>query len=491
MPSGYRVLDPDNKGFGRLRGAIVKNAVADDIEPLFTAENKQASDYMKWLAKAGKVWRGGVTASKVGHTVLNPPVYVTNSVGNILQSVLMGMPPKDVVGLYIQSGKEMLAASRGKLGSDFTAVQKLGGFRSSFSSSELEEVLGGLTGVKDTPILGALSKLVQGAGKAYGTIDDIARLANYKYALKQMGKGSDDAFLLANKYTMDYSLVNPAIRSMRKDIIPVGATYLSKVIPLLADTASTPRGAITLAAIAGLPYTLSVASRAYQGLTEGDYDRLISDLSSYNRSSPFKMLLPVKNDRGEYQWIDAGKYLPGGNLVTAGINLSQGEGGDAARSVGVGENPWFDIAISALKQRGGDPPLYPSSGKPLYSNLASPEEKLLGVLGFIYGEFAPTVLMFTGRSGTVGLAYKAISGTPESKYRPVPTVKGVVQSVAGVRPFTSNAAESAATRHVIITKLRATLRKDLSKLRLRGGSEEEAKRLLERFTLALEKERKR
>lgn len=143
--------------------------------------------------------------------------------------------------------------------------------------------------------------------KTYGHMDNVAKVAAFKYGLKK-GMSPEDALKAAYEATFNYSQVTPFVHRMRRAIWGVPfITFALKAAPLVAKTAAYSPGRI------------SVFGKARNDLfkaagVEGEQEA--EALPEYMRDDMFVMRLPWKDANGRSMYFDLSYIIPFGAIMT-------------------------------------------------------------------------------------------------------------------------------------------------------------------------------
>ncbi|WP_457627381.1 hypothetical protein, partial [Persephonella sp.] len=204
-------------------------------------------------------------------------------------------------------------------------------------------------------------------GEAYGLIDDLAKLARFRYAVEVEKKPIKEAIRIAQDTHFDYSLTYNIIRAMRDPNVDRGVflkmfgtlfpTYTHKALSFLYDTVI--KRPITLSAILGGFVALKqyIEHLNEQRVGKEKYEKL-KKLHPEFLDSPF--VIPVVSNDGKWiTYIDPSYIVPFGNLVNFGHDIIQGQPVEAARELGALSNPIY--AFKGLAENKD-----PLTGRPIY-----------------------------------------------------------------------------------------------------------------------------
>ncbi len=293
IPSGFRRLNGEQ--YGALKGFVVRNEVADDIERTTNKILGESKEILKQIAGFATYW-------KKTKTVHNPTSHINNMIGNVF---FLGMEGniKGIANAFaaVKNGLpqniaryEELCAKRGIVNLTQSEASELARLdtadmrlyktlkdRGVFDKSSLNMVLNDYlreSGVvpqqskATNAALGAFMKLDSKLSRIYGAEDHIFRFGSVK-SLFEAGHSLNEAIDITNKVIPDYSKPMPKWldNAARYGVLPfVQFTYHATPIMLrqLNPLAKSAKGewnkkiaAIKLGTMAGL-------FGAYQGLVE-------------------------------------------------------------------------------------------------------------------------------------------------------------------------------------------------------------------------------
>ena len=445
IPKDFVAL-PDTWEYGTLRGAYVSKVIARDVLSLFEFSSVQSEHLLgRGMALTLKGLRSGMTFFKASKTAFSIPTYFRNTGSNMWQLALAGMPVHQIP-LYVKSALGELIAG----GKDATMAKRKGLFRGNFSVGEQRHALQDIASLNPRSHLTEVINVVQKIGKYYGKIDDVSKLAMYKY-LRESGKTIDEAIAGAAEAGMDYSLVHPAIRAARSYYVPF-ATYMYKLPPLLAQSYKQPW---VFAAGLALPTVIAKGVKEYNNLTDEEYRKIATQLPIFMRRSKSFALLPWKDAQGNWGWVDIQYWLPWGNYQQAIADLKYGEPGGLMSDFGILGNPYFQMAMTAKSSINDKPPINPFTGIPLYNQLDSPNEKLMAWIEYTYGQWMPTMLT---RYGALGRTVRSIEGTPD-RYGRAPSKTEAALRWAGVNVIHPTPQQIAKERAYLMKQAEIDLRR--------------------------------
>ncbi len=398
-PRGFVWVPPD-RGYGPIRGALVHKSVVQDLRHLVEIPKGEASELVEWVKTAGETALAGY---KVAKTAGNIPSYAVNTVSNVLQHSMGGMNPAAQVEYAIKFLNEASRETRA-----FKAIRRAGAFGADYSTEEIHGMIEQLAKVRPGSSYAAVMSKLKEITKYYGKIDDVFKGGRVMWEIdkgRDMAKAVDEALF----WGMDYSLVHPAVREVRKGGLPF-VTYTIKSIPILERALSERPWVV--AAIAALPWAVTKATGMYADLTEEDIEEIKNSIPSRFRESPTASMLPVKDEDGNWAWVDWGRYMPFGNLIEMATAAYDRDAGKLLGEAGATSNPFTSLLFSGLT--GTDP----FTKQPIVSEHDEPGEKLIKIGNFVWNQWMPSMLMDLpnmaateepGR-GPLGHTVRALSG---------------------------------------------------------------------------------
>lgn len=371
VPEGF-VQAPTGKSWGSLSGAFMRKEILEDLKPIFSIE--QSHEILRGIMD---MEAKGMAFFKIMKVALNLPTAVRNTFSNPIQMNMSGTSIPEVVRLTKKSIENMLHETP-LYERAFTG----GLFGKTMAHVEMRDVLNEVNKINPNKIE-SVFKGMGNLAQYYGKIDEVFKFAKY---IEQVEKGvsSEKAVIEGLKWGMDYSLGSPLMKILRRHIIPFG-TYQYKVLPLILE--SLKERPWVMAKYLAIAPLMALYVREKYDLSDQEWKKLVGELPDYIRNAETYMILPYKNDKGHWQWVNLQYFFPWGNVVQAIQHAKRREMGEALTDIGIGSNPFFQIAI-AMKT-GKDP----FTKQPIYNQLDSPNDKMYKSLLYVYNQFAPS--MFT------------------------------------------------------------------------------------------------
>jgi len=206
-------------------------------------------------------------------------------------------------------------------------------------------------------------------------------------------------------------------------------TYQYKIAPLIAE--SLKKRPWVVAAGLSIPYVMTEATKQYQNISDKEFDEIRSNLRAFMKRSKSYAMLPWKDNKGNWGWVDVQYFMPWGNLMEAGLSASQGQFKETASATGILSNPWYQLVTGSFGAAKDRPPKDPFTNRDIYNPLDSPGEKLSKYVAWVYGIWAPSFLV---RHGAVHRTAKAIKGKKEYFGREPSVLEGLLR-FGGVNVF--------------------------------------------------------
>jgi len=419
IPDGYKRM-PDSASYGALRGAIVQKGIYDDIIGTFVAIPISEKPFMQSLlgdersslVKANQIW-------KMMKVTLNVPSQIRNMVSNaIALNVFGGVPFYRIAPLLLRASKEV--SENGKY---WQEAQKYGITGGTMSSAELIQMRATLEqylrkgGGKD--MMGAFAAVRIAAGNAVGAASDIYQKTEVLFKMVQFlherdkpGVTASQAVDAANEALFDYTKVNPNIRFLRNS--PIGlpfVTYYYKVLPKLVETAYKHplRFAPYVALAASIPYLTMAAL----DIDSDDYEALRKSLPEYIRNKGSLFILPWKDEKGRWEYMDVSSFFPWAAFTDPIIQatLRQDPKGAASEAIKLITPSGPIVTTLAAITTGKDP----FTDKDIIDPRQTPENKALALMSYVWSQTLPSMLAIDlvnpqNASGAIPRLYNDVFG---------------------------------------------------------------------------------
>ena len=414
-PSDFMAL-PKTAAYGKLSGMFVKKPIYRDLVPIFSGL-KGHDALSRTVNTLIKIETDAMSLFKISKTALNIPTMIRNTVSNMVQLNLSGIPVYDIPGYVIKALTSMIGKDE-----SYTKAFRSGLFKSNFVEGELMEIYNNFKAMNKNSwfdIVGQVSKLA----KFYGKIDDVFKMAKYIERI-ETGVPHGEAVVEANKWGMDYSVAHPSIKYLRRHILPMGS-YSYKIIPLILE--SMVKRPWVMAKYLAIPSVMMAIAKASLDLSDDDWDELRKRLRFFLKKSSSLVPLPFKNENGDPQWVDLEYFFPGQMMLAIYRDLRNKDGWEVPRDIGM-SNPLVELLFQLpASARGTGIPKDPFTGKELYNALDEPSTKVFNTLEWIYNKWMPTMLT---RYGTLG---KVAEISKTNRYGETGAVGDAALSLAGIK----------------------------------------------------------
>lgn len=415
VPSDFIAL-PKTAAYGKLSGMFVKKPIYRDLVPIFSGL-KGHDALSRTVNTLIKIETDAMALFKISKTALNIPTMIRNTVSNMVQLNLSGIPIYDIPGYAMKALTSMI-----KKDESYTKAFRSGLFKSNFVEGELLEIYNNFQAMNKNSwfdIVGQVSKLA----KFYGKIDDVFKMAKYIERI-ETGVPHGEAVVEANKWGMDYSAAHPSIKYLRRHILPMGS-YSYKIMPLILE--SMVKRPWVIAKYLAIPSVMMAIAKASLDLSDDDWDELRKRLRFFLKKSSSLVPLPFKNENGDPQWVDLEYFFPGQMMLAIYRDLRNKDGWEVPRDIGM-SNPLVELLFQLpASARGTGIPKDPFTGKELYNALDEPSTKVFNTLEWIYNKWMPTMLT---RYGTLG---KVAEIGKTNRYGETGDVGNTALSLAGIK----------------------------------------------------------
>lgn len=378
---------PDTSRYGALRGMWVRKEIYDDI----VGAQQFIPEGASWVEKV--IGQGGTLTKitqwwKLSKVALNPPTQIRNFLSNMILVHLSGVPMHRVY-----SGEILTKALKSIITKDkyFRIATKYGLFATTFSSQELRRIedswiaLQKQKGGSIARLKAMGATLTNFASDAYSMMEAIGKIAKLRDAMEREGKSEADAMIEAHEALFDYSLVPRWVQYTRNS--PLGIPFLTfqyKVLPQLAKTAiKHPLRFAPYVALAALPGALI---EALYDVDDDDVEKLRNTFPEWMREKGHMLLLPWKDSAGKWQVLDFGYIVPWGMFSDVAASMTGGDPRQALKEVGFLSGP-VNSVIAAFATN-----VDPFTGREIVERFATPKERLLQMLNYMWSLSAPGML---------------------------------------------------------------------------------------------------
>ena len=395
LPENYQRL-PDSPRYGALRGAIIQKGIYDDIVGTFVSIpigdkpyiQRVLGDEQSTVVKINQIW-------KMMKITLNPPSQVRNAISNMFAMNLFGgVPLLRIASLLARASREI--STNGKY---WEEAQKYGITGGTMSAAEMIRVRTELEqylrkgGGKD--IFGAFAAARIAAGKAVGAASDTYQAVEVRFKMamfiygREKGLSPSAAMDAANDALFDYTLVNPNIRFLRNT--PLGlpfVTYYYKALPKLVETAY--KHPLRFAPYVAMMYAIPQITMLALDIDDDDYEALRKSLPEYVRNKGSLFILPWKDEKGRWQYMDMAPFFPwaafSDPIVQAVLRQDPGGGLNEARKLITPSGPVVTVIAGIATGRD------PFTDKEIIDPRQTPQNKALALVSYVWNQAMPSAL---------------------------------------------------------------------------------------------------
>jgi hypothetical protein len=229
---------------------------------------------------------------------------------------------------------------------------------------------------------------------------------------REKGSTASQAVDAANDALFDYTKVNPNIRFLRNS--PIGlpfVTYYYKVLPKLVETAYKHplRFAPYVALAASIPYLTMAAL----DIDSDDYEALRKSLPEYIRNKGSLFILPWKDEKGRWEYMDISSFFPWAAFTDPIIQatLRQDPKGAASEAIKLITPSGPIVTTLAAITTGKDP----FTDKDIIDPRQTPENKALALMSYVWSQTLPSMLAIDlvnpqNASGAIPRLYNDVFG---------------------------------------------------------------------------------
>ena len=421
IPENYRRL-PDSPRYGVLRGAIIQKGIYEDITGNFVSipigempfVQRLLGDEQSLVVKVNQLW-------KMSKITLNVPSQVRNGVSNTIgMNVFGGVPLYRIPGYLLRAVKEI-----SENGDFWKEAQKYGVTGGTMSAAEmirvradLEQYLRKGGGGKGSGLFGAFAAARIVAGKSIGLASDTYQRIEVVFKMAMFLHGRDNnltssaAVDAANAALFDYSLVNPNIRYLRN--APLGlpfVTYYYKALPKLIETAY--KHPMRFAPYVALALAIPQMTMLALDIDDDDYEALRKSLPEYIRNKGSLFILPYKDERGRWQYIDTAPFFPwaafSDPIVQAIFKQDPGGALTEAGKLLIFSGPVVTAVAGITTGRD------PFTGKEIMDPRQTAQNKALALVSYVWNQAMPSMLAIDAvnpqnASGAIPRLYNDVFG---------------------------------------------------------------------------------
>ena len=453
---------PDMEKWGPLRNAYVRRPIYEDLNNFIPTVERSTGVRAGVGEKIRRFAEGSIGTFKIAKTALNIPSWARNAYEGWVRMDLSGIPLGQIPFYYGKAISSLLRKDK-----DYRLAQAGGLFEGGFDASDLRPALKilqdtvpattskegwigdlanmGLRAAKAVSIYGG--KAVDAMSKGYQATDNVAKHAMF-LANRSAGLDNADAILRATKWGMDYSDVNPTIRSSRKFWLPF-VTYNYKMTHLLAEVAAERPW--KFAKYAAAPEMFNEAVRRASGnFSQQEVDDLINIYPAEAEKQGTPYLLPTRSPGGKIRFISPDYFMPWGNFLSTARGVASGDLREASRFISMG-NPIMDV-YSTIQASRGEPLEDLFTGKKLYNPLDSTMSKVYKLSSQLLSNIAVPSAFLPG--GAVDIARNVVKRDSKKDK----SWDDVVLSLMGIKTRTLDPVQLEMMRTRAIGKLDAAWR---------------------------------
>lgn len=298
----YVKLNPSKK-LGDLSGKYVLKPIADDINDI--TKMPSSNELVRTLSS---LYDKYISTWKMTKTVLNPTTHMRNIMYNTILLDQSGVDHAMQLQLLPKAAKDFL--KNGKYYQEAKQANLLG---KEYYGGEIKSFLENWNKIPDNmweKIVNAGRAGIDKTGKIYQAEEQIFKLAKFIHS-RESGMGIKEAAKEAEKYLFNYEKVPKFIEYARKS--PIGSpfvTFASKAIPLAVET--SVKNPVKMYKYVAFMKAIENQSKEKLGITQEDIDTIKRNRRGVN------MVLPFKDNNGDYQTLDLSYVLAWGDIAESG-----------------------------------------------------------------------------------------------------------------------------------------------------------------------------
>ena len=440
LTKNFRKL-PNNSKYGRLAGMWVEKHIYADIVETSTVTTgeesiaEQVLGHNKFLTRLTKKWKWAKVAANI-------PAHGRNFVTNSIMLYLSGMSAPAIAIYYKRALSDI--AKKGKY---YQIAQKYGVSEATFTNTELWRIDRALnhtiskhkaetnpnilTSTMNT-LGGIMDTIVDKTGAAYQWSEALGKTAKLMYEMEENNASEEHAALEAHKWLFDYSLVTPSMKYLRN--APIGVPFLTfnmKVMPRLLEVARTD--IYRYMPFVLMPLLMADMVKAAFDFDDDDYKKLLKNVPKWMQEQSNIYLMPMRDSKDRLQAVNVDYFLPWApwreaakDMKNGAIKGDPGKFADALKSFGLFGGP-VPQAISAF-QTGIDP----FTGREIYSDTDSSEDKYWKTTAWLWTLSAPTWLTDNGFTGKM---IDALSTAERNLDNDKPTMAHAMLRMVGINTY--------------------------------------------------------
>lgn len=283
-----------------LENKYVHKEIVTDLRELYLTK----SDWRKLFDQMTSMW-------KIGKTAFNPATHSRNIVSNAILADMGGLSPIRRWDVYLESAKQF--TSKGK----FFNEAKAGGLFGKEFQHEINQMFRGVSNAKNP--ISFWSKLnkayTQGApARWYQAEEQFFKMAKFIHN-RQKGMSVTESVADAHKWLFDYSTVSPFVNLGRRTFFPF-ITFQAKALPRITETAI--KHPLRIAKYWAAYEAYNRYSKSRLGLTDEQYKEIRENTPEYIRKGGMWLLLPERDNNGNYQFRNMTYFMPWGDIISGG-----------------------------------------------------------------------------------------------------------------------------------------------------------------------------
>lgn len=415
-------LVPDRKEWGALAGRRIPKEVFGQLtgnRDLFVDPDTARSPghrFMRGMDSGINVaLRPMLSRWKIGKVAMNPPTIARNIMSNTILLNLSGVPLRNVPTRLAEAVRSIRDND-----ADWRLHRRMGVKSSTIAHSEFKQV----DKVAQSLLKKNASSLKKAGlmadaflnvfGEAYGDIENVYKHAKFLDE-RRKGKTTEEAAREAQHWLFDYSRVPKGVDWARHSGIAPFITFQWKATPRMLEAAAR-RPLLMAGWVAATQGAVSqLLASTFLDMGEDDFEKLKASAWKWIAENPGSFLLPWKDDKGQYQFVDLNYIAPFGWMVKGAQEIAEGR---APGSVGeVVSTPVFDLWGVWDAFANGRDAVNPFTNSKLWDRNTPVSEKWKKAFEFTWNTIAPT--MFT--------QYGLVGGPTEG------TESKIAQKIAGQR----------------------------------------------------------
>lgn len=280
----------------------VHQEIAADLREMILTK----SDWRKFFDQMTSLW-------KIGKTAYNPATHSRNIVSNAILADMGGLSPIRRFDVYLESAKQFV--NKGK----YFNEAKSGGLFGKEFQFEINQMFRDATSAKDPASFWSKMVRVYRQGpptRVYQGEEQFFKMAKF-IQNRQKGLSVADAVRDAHKWIFDYSTVSPFVALGRRTFFPF-ITFQAKALPRIFETAI--KHPLRIGKYWAAYEAYNRHSKTRLGLNDEQYRELRQNTPDYIRKGGMWLLLPERDQNGNYQFINMTYFMPWGDIISGGSN---------------------------------------------------------------------------------------------------------------------------------------------------------------------------